>query len=469
MGQIPESGEKEDAVDELGDRSQDALPADGAQQEFSRRDFLKKAAGVALAVPAAGALVGSAAAAPRVRVGELAQPFAGVTLSFAKAPHGNDEKQVVAKLLAPFEKQTGIKIVHTIVPWNVEGATYATNYAGPNPFDVSYQTSTDLTGLGTKGVLEVLNSPQWFNAASFASTKAKYIANTIKKSTYKGKLYGLPCIIGGTVVYYNKDLLAKAGVTKIPTNTTELAGAAAQVMKNGGSGVWGYQVPMTNKDFNWYFQYHNIHNRGVDIISPDGNSVTFTKPGNAQALQAEVDLFLKSKSAPPVGQYDREAGVSLFKAGRIAFIHDEPLRLPVFRGENLSFKWDFIEPLGAPGGKRTIFSTTGHWVMASKSKNKEAAWELIKFLASPAFANEFGSHYGWAPVRSDVDTAKGDAQVKRINQYVLSSWDGLPTGPKMAQLTDVYGQAIEAAATGNKSVAAALAKAQKDGTAILKS
>jgi hypothetical protein len=107
MGKF-QSGEKEDAVDELGDRSQDALPADEAQQEFSRRDFLKKAAGVALAVPAAGALVGSAAAAPRIRVGETAQPFAGVTLQFAKAPFGNDEKDVIAKLLAPFEKQTGI-------------------------------------------------------------------------------------------------------------------------------------------------------------------------------------------------------------------------------------------------------------------------------------------------------------------------------------------------------------------------
>ena len=39
----------------------------------------------------------------------------------------------------------------------------------------------------------------------------------------------------------------------------------------------------------------------------------------------------------------------------------------------------------------------------------------------------------------------------------------------MAQLTDVYGQAIEAAGSGKMSVKAALAKAQADGTAILKS
>ena len=186
------------------------------------------------------------------------------------------------------------------------------------------------------------------------------------------------------------------------------------------------------------------------------------------ALQSEVDLLLKYKVQPPVGQYNREAGVSLFEAGRIAFLHDEPLRLPVFRSQKLPFKWDFVAPMAAPSGKRTIFSTTGHWVMAAKSPNQAAAWELIKFLSSPAFANDFGAHYGWAPVRSDVDTSKGDPQVKRINHYVLTSWDGLPTGPKMAQLTNVYGQAIEAAATGSSSVAAALQKAQTDGTNALK-
>ena len=107
--------------------------------------------------------------------------------------------------------------------------------------------------------------------------------------------------------------------------------------------------------------------------------------------------------------------------------------------------------------------------MAAKSKNQGAAWELVKHLSSPAFANEFGAHYGWAPVRNDVNTSKGDAQVKRVNKYVLDGWDGLPTGPKMAQLASIYGQAIEAAATGKKSVKAALAKAQADGTRILKS
>ena len=234
---------------------------------------------------------------------------------------------MIAKLIKPWEDKTGAKVVHTVVPWNVEGATYATNYAGPNPFDVSYQTSTDLTGLGTKGVLEVLNTNKWLNSPDYASTKAKFIPNTITKSTYQGKLYGLPCIIGGTVIYYNKDLLGKADIANIPRTEPELMAAAAKVQKLGG-GVWGHNVPLSNKDFTWYFLYHGIHNHGIDIISKDQSKVTFNNAQAAAALQFYVDL-ITNKVQPPVGQYDREAGVSLFKAGRIAFLHDEPLRLTV--------------------------------------------------------------------------------------------------------------------------------------------
>ena len=104
------------------------------QPGATRRDFLKKAAVVGLALPAAGALAGQAAARPSILIRDRARgPFEGVTLQFAKAPFGTDEKAVIAKLLKPFENRTGITVKHTIVPWNVEGAAYATNYAGPEP------------------------------------------------------------------------------------------------------------------------------------------------------------------------------------------------------------------------------------------------------------------------------------------------------------------------------------------------
>ena len=53
-------------MDDLGERSQDELRPDASHSGHTRRDFLKRAAGVALAVPAAGAVVDAAAAARRI-------------------------------------------------------------------------------------------------------------------------------------------------------------------------------------------------------------------------------------------------------------------------------------------------------------------------------------------------------------------------------------------------------------------
>ena len=167
--------------------------------------------------------------------------------------------------------------MHTVVPWNTEGATYATNYAGPNPYDVSYQTSTDLTGLGTKGVLEVLNTRKWLYSPDFKATQAKFIPAAIQKSTYQGKLYGLPCIIGGTVVYYNKDLLAKAGVTSIPTNTAQLAAAAQKVVKSGRQRDVGLPGPDDEQGLQLVLPRTTTSTTAAPTSSrKDGKRVTFT-------------------------------------------------------------------------------------------------------------------------------------------------------------------------------------------------
>ena len=127
------------------------------------------------------------------------------------------------------------------------------------------------------------------------------------------------------------------------------------------------------------------------------------------------------------------------------------------------------QPGGRAGGKRTIFSTTGHWVMASKSKNQDAAWELVKFLSSPAFANEFGAHYGWAPVRSDVNTSKGDAPGHACQQVRPERLGRPADRPEDGAADERLRPGDRGRGTGSKSVKAAMAKAQADGTRILKS
>ena len=191
----------------------DDRKASTAETWIGRREFLTRAAAVGFSIPAVSA-VAAAGAAARVRVRDRGRPFEGVKLTLGKAPHGDNEKELFKKWLAPFEEETGATVEHTIVPWPTESSQFLLSYSGPTPFDVSYQVTVDLTGLGTHGALEDL--APYLKRADFASEREHFHESFIRPSLYKGKLYGLPFITGTIVMFYNKRMLAEAGVSRAP-------------------------------------------------------------------------------------------------------------------------------------------------------------------------------------------------------------------------------------------------------------
>ncbi len=384
-----------------------------------------------------------------------AKPFEGVTLKFAKAPHGEDEQDNFAQWLAPFEEETGITVEHTVVPWNDLEATYTANFAGNNVFDVTYQTSAHLTLFGELGAFT--DATPLFDNADYAADRARFPDSIVNASVYKDQLYGVPFIIGTIVMYANLDLMAEAGITEIPTTGAELVAAATAIQSPPD--VWGFYTPTTVADFGWYFNLQNVHNFGGDIISDDFETATIDSDAVQQATQYAVDLICNDEVQPPLGQYDREGAIELFKAGKLAFLLDEPLRVAVFEEEGLPFEWDIAQPVGN-GGNISQFSTTGHWVISAKSPNQEAAWELVKFLSSPDFSQTYNERYAFVPARDDVDVAGGNEKLARNFEWAMTTWDGLVTHPQINGLLDEYVKALEAATTCDTPVADALAEAQ---------
>src|SRR5688572_29025654 len=107
---------------------------------IGRREFLKRAIGLGLSLPAAGALLAACGggdddggeAAPPAEPAEPAPPadtgaapaapsgvdLEGITIKYAKAPHGEDEAELTEQWLQPFKDATGAEIEHTIIPWD---------------------------------------------------------------------------------------------------------------------------------------------------------------------------------------------------------------------------------------------------------------------------------------------------------------------------------------------------------------
>ena len=396
-----------------------------------------------------------------------AKPFDGVTLSFGKAPHGEDEKANWDKWLPEFTAQTGIKVELTQVPWDQLEALYTANFASDTPYDVTYQTSTHLTLFGERGAFEDL-TPR-INGEDFAADLPNFPAGVLGASTYNGKLYGLPFVVGTIAMYANLDMMKSAGVT-MPTTDEELVAASKAIMADqkskGNKDVWGFYTPRTVADYGWYFTLQNVHNRGGDFLSADGKTALMDSKPVEDSAQTAVDMICTDKVQPANGLYNREAAIELFKAGKLAFILDEPSRVKTFKEAALPFAWDIAMPVGATGGKQTQFATTGHWAISAKSKNADAAWEFVKWLSSANFNSTYNQRYAFVPARLDADASGGDEMLARNASWV-KDWDGLKTSPKVSQLLDEYAKALEAATSCKTSVADAFASAQKGATEAL--
>lgn len=188
-----------------------------------------------------------------------------------------------------------------------------------------------------------------------------------------GKTYGVQLQLTCHQLYYNKDMLDKAGITTAPSTWGDFLTAAKQ-LTNGD--VYGFAV---NQDYSysWPFMLQN----GVSFY--DAASRDFLTPHDAaiETLQFLQDLVHKHKVSPvPVPSNDPGGPRSLLTAGRTAMIVTGPWDIaPIHKGAP-SLKLGLADPL-TKAQKKTSFAGAGLFI-PKKAKRPDLAWDLIKRLTT---------------------------------------------------------------------------------------
>ena len=347
--------EKEVAVDDLGERSGDPLPTDSKPEPaaHSRREFLKKAAGVAVGLPVAGALAGNAAAAPRisltsrakplrrrhapVREGPVRQRREGRDREAAEAVRGQDRRQGRAHG-RPVERRgrdvrdelRRAEPVRRQLPdeHRPDGPRHQGRARG-----AEHEAVAQLAGLRVDGGEVHPEHDQEEHLPGQALRPA------VHHRRHGHLLQQGPAREGRRRQHpAHRDRAGRRSAEGAEARRRRLGPQRPAARTRTSPGTSSTTASTTAA---------STSSRRTSRRSP---SACRRRPS---ALQFYADLVNKWKVQPPVGQYDREAGVSLFKAGRIGFLHDEPLRLPVFRSAKLPFKWDFVNPMGAAGSGRS--------------------------------------------------------------------------------------------------------------------
>jgi len=225
--------------------------------------------------------------------------------------------------------------------------------------------------------------------------------NAVKDfTTADGKQFGLPRDLNVIALYYNKKMFDEAGIP-YPDDTwdwAKLVEVGKQLTKDtDGDGTidqWGVYTETTDMENAWS---SFVWQSGGDILSADGTTSALDTDEAAAGLQFLQDLIWKEKVSPDPALF-AETG-DAFEQGVAAMEINGSWLVPTDEAAGLDFG---IAPLPkGPAGAATSVNPTGA-VIYKNTESPEAAWELVKYLASPAAQEKIMALKASVPVNKEI-------------------------------------------------------------------
>ncbi|MGB8811698.1 MAG: extracellular solute-binding protein [Paracoccaceae bacterium] len=277
-----------------------------------------------------------------------------------------------------------------------------------------------------------------------------------------GKRYGMPWILDTKYLFYNKDILAKAGISAPPTTWAELADQA-KIIKDKGLVehpiVWSWaQAEAAICDYTTLVSAY-----GGSFLA-DGKPA-FETGGGLEALQYMVDSYQSGLTNPNSKEFLEEDVRRVFQNGDAAFALNWTYMYNLANNPAESKVAGNVGVVPAPGiaGKSTVSAVNGSMGLGitTTSKNPDAAWQYITFMTSQAQQNAYAklSLPIWGSSYDDPTITAGQEELIAAAKVGLAAMFPRPTTPKYQELSAALQQAIQEALLGQQAPAAALATA----------
>lgn len=282
---------------------------------------------------------------------------------------------------------------------------------------------------------------------------------------YNGRICAVPYGISTPVLYYNKTILDKAGISlKNPPKTWAefykiAATAQAKGNVSGSSDFWGFDVT----DVAWLFKTM-LYQNGNSVISVAGTKVT---PAFADDKAVEVATWWKKmtdEKIMPVGQHANAE--KKFLAGNLAFLVASSVRIARW-GKDPSLQFGaipmpyFQRPSVALGGNVLI-------IFGKDQKTRDAAWKLVKYLASTENQTNYALKTGYLPIRKSGVALPEAKEAVKTNQMYAVAFDQLDWGwsywhfEQMGTMDQILAQTIDIIERNVQTPKAALTKAAEE-------
>jgi multiple sugar transport system substrate-binding protein len=273
--------------------------------------------------------------------------------------------------------------------------------AGTEPCLIYNTSPAAVPGFQKQGGLIDLSS--FPDGTSYIESRTGALAKQYTSSD--GHYYQLPWKSNPVMIFYNKDLLSKAGVD--PTNPplatyAEFLGTAKKIVDSGGAPYAIYPAPSSEFYQSWFDFYplFAAESGGKQLVA-DGKS-QFNTPEGLAVADFWQQIYQEKLAGNETYQGDS------FADGKAAMAIVGPWAISVYNGK---VNWG-VAPVPTADGKTAdqihTFSDAKNIGMYASCTNQGTAWDFLKFSTSQDQDGQLLTLTGQMPLRTDLPTTYAD-------------------------------------------------------------
>ena len=383
------------------------------------------------------------------------KPYAGTTLNILavvtpqfKAYELRDEE---------FESLTGIKLNWTHTPFvALQEKVSSVGVAADGSFDVV--NYLDSWGPSYAYWLEPIDA--WLKRDVIDMNR--YPEAFKKSAMFKGETLGFPLRAHPQLMFYRKDLFDKHNL-KAPKSWSDVVSAGKTIKSKEGIGGLACYYGSDGNRQNLFIWLNFLWAAGADVFDSQMKPAWTTSAG-LKATRDYIDLHTKH------GICGEGAVSNVEQDARIQYAQGKAAMIPVwwwaysgFYNPNQStLSKDQVAFAGMPAymGKTVTYAISMPYSISKYSKNKEAAWEFMKWLSNPELdrRNAIEREVAGTKIVNNVVTHTSsmlDAEVNAANDNIqqaaavsLKNSDIMPQIPEWPEVGDLLASAIQKASTG---------------------
>ena len=296
--------------------------------------------------------------------------------------------------------------------------------------------------------------------AQHADVRPRFNADYLNNWVYDGKNYMLPFYVSKTLLFYNKTLFEKGGLSGPPQSFDEILAQAAKIGTRDNSGF-------LTLNFDWLY-WPLFKMNSIELLSPDLKHVAFDTP----EMIAFVDRLAKATATPAIdkiswtGRWVEPLGA--FASGRVGMLHAHSPAYLYIKGQG---PWVNETTLGVAQMPGNWTTPNSHGMgMSKQSRNPELAWELLSFLTDQKQALAFARAFKVLTGNTEVDQmllkemAAQDALGAKVLETQLQFTDRMCGNWRLgndSQVKDAFWPDLQGALLGHKDAKTAMADAKR--------